>query len=394
MPGSRPRTTSISNFSSRYRGFLDRARGVTPARPEGVRARLWSKIRSGKGGRWLLGAFANKRKVDEALSPRKNIESATSFIVEHVHRVRQPLVLISQVERSGGSLLSQLFDGHPQIFAHPHEVKLGYPSDETWVPLDPKLGARKNFLMLFEHKNAMRMRFGYTKGERDPNRHPYFFFPGVQYRVFQHLFETHPPAGQRDILNHYFTSYFNAWLNYSGLEEDKRWITAFAPRLANYENNVTCLFENYPDGRLIQIIRDPKSWYASARNHRGEKSRRLSIQSIMRMWIVSAKAMLRNKVNYPNRVIVLKFEDLIQRTNRTMEMLAAELQIEFDPRLTQPTHNGGLMRANSSFAVESAGVIERPALREEYLNEEERGYIEQRAGRLYLTICDIAGIGK
>ena len=28
--------------------------------------------------------------------------------------VREPLVLISQVQRSGGTLLSQLFDGHPE----------------------------------------------------------------------------------------------------------------------------------------------------------------------------------------------------------------------------------------------------------------------------------------
>jgi len=28
--------------------------------------------------------------------------------------VREPLVLISQIQRSGGSLLSQLFDGHPE----------------------------------------------------------------------------------------------------------------------------------------------------------------------------------------------------------------------------------------------------------------------------------------
>ena len=29
--------------------------------------------------------------------------------------VNVPLVLISQVQRSGGTLLSQLFDGHPEV---------------------------------------------------------------------------------------------------------------------------------------------------------------------------------------------------------------------------------------------------------------------------------------
>ena len=36
--------------------------------------------------------------------------------------VHQPLILISEVQRSGGTLLSQLFDGHPQCFSHPEEI--------------------------------------------------------------------------------------------------------------------------------------------------------------------------------------------------------------------------------------------------------------------------------
>ena len=34
--------------------------------------------------------------------------------LDHVVPVREPLVLISQIQRSGGTLLSQLFDGHPE----------------------------------------------------------------------------------------------------------------------------------------------------------------------------------------------------------------------------------------------------------------------------------------
>jgi hypothetical protein len=50
---------------------------------------------------------------------RSGLKSATPITV--------PLALISQIQRSGGSLLSQLFDGHPEIYAHPDELKIGYP---------------------------------------------------------------------------------------------------------------------------------------------------------------------------------------------------------------------------------------------------------------------------
>lgn len=40
----------------------------------------------------------------------------------------QPLILISQIQRSGGTLLSQLFDGHPELYSNPAEITWGYPT--------------------------------------------------------------------------------------------------------------------------------------------------------------------------------------------------------------------------------------------------------------------------
>ena len=40
--------------------------------------------------------------------------------LEHIQPVTVPLALISQIQRSGGSLFSQLLDGHPELDAHPH----------------------------------------------------------------------------------------------------------------------------------------------------------------------------------------------------------------------------------------------------------------------------------
>ena len=45
---------------------------------------------------------------------------------DHVVRVREPMVLVSQIQRSGGTLLSRLFDGHPECHAHPYELKIGH----------------------------------------------------------------------------------------------------------------------------------------------------------------------------------------------------------------------------------------------------------------------------
>ena len=72
----------------------------------------------------------------ERLTEHEEYEALTELRSNHLVPVREPLVLISQIQRSGGTLLSQLFDGHPELHAHPSELKIGRPKFWHWPPLD------------------------------------------------------------------------------------------------------------------------------------------------------------------------------------------------------------------------------------------------------------------
>jgi hypothetical protein len=213
----------------------------------------------------LLDKREFKRTAGRAMAGRvANLDDLEAFITANPVRLRTPLVLVSQVQRSGGTLLSQLFDNHPQLAAHPDELKIGYLAGGGWPLLDPALGPARNFELLFEVKIVGMMKRGFNKGYRDLARHRFFIIPRLQYSLFKHLFTTEPPQNAREILDLFFTSYFNAWLNYRGDLREKRWITAFAPRFADKAANVAGLFGSYPDGRLIHVLRDPKNWFPSA----------------------------------------------------------------------------------------------------------------------------------
>ena len=88
----------------------------------------------------------------------------------HLVEVREPLALISQVQRSGGSLLSQLFDGHPEIHAHPHELHTGYPKKHTWPPLVLDDGPAEWFRLLSEPPAERAFREGYQKQPKGHER--------------------------------------------------------------------------------------------------------------------------------------------------------------------------------------------------------------------------------
>jgi hypothetical protein len=77
--------------------------------------------------------------------------------------VDQPLVLVSQVQRSGGTLMSQLFDGHPQCFAHPHELYIGKPEKWDYPDLNLTASPETWIEQLYEKPTLKHFRSGYQK---------------------------------------------------------------------------------------------------------------------------------------------------------------------------------------------------------------------------------------
>lgn len=343
-------------------------------------------IARGAAGR--LRTYVHSRFMTRVLAGRAaNLDDVAGFMANYAVPLHLPLVLISQVQRSGGTLLSQLFDAHPALAAYPHELKLGFANSNFWPKLDPARGADENFRMMYDANLARLVRRGFMKGEANAERKPFLIMPQVQFDLFRHLWAQGAPKSPRQILDYFFTAFFNGWLNYQGDLAEKRWITAFAPRLAIDEGNAAAFFECYPDGRLIQIIRDPRTWYASLKNHLKTGASRHDPARAMRKWIRSAESMVRNRERYGDRVIILSFEDLVGRTDATLRAIARELAVEYDQTLLEPTFNGQTMKANSSFPVEQVGLIAAPLERAGLLSADEQQLIEREGRSLYDSLA-------
>ena len=308
--------------------------------------------------------------------------------LEHLVRVTQPLVLVSQVPRSGGTLLSQLFDGHPEIHAHPHELRNGRPTSRHWASVD-LARPEEWFELLFEPYAWKHARRGYKKpagvrpeGGRDVDVFPFLFLPGLQRRAFELVTAEVPPGSRRGVLDAYFTSYFNAWVDNQVLyAEPKRVVTAFAPDLHVKPPSLEGFFEDYPDGTLVSIVRDPRAWYASARSQKKQYS---TVERALKKWRRSTEATLAAREQRPDRVVVITYEALVRDTEATMRLVTERIGISMLPELVVPTFNGRPIRANSSETVPGYGV--RPERSESWrdrLDGETVARVEELAGDLY-----------
>jgi hypothetical protein len=287
-------------------------------------------------------------------------ELTRALVARHASMVdvEQPLVLISQVQRSGGTLLSSLFDGHPEVLVHPWELQIGKPTKYDWPRLDP--GDDPAVWLVTLEQPWLRPVFtsGYVKGRgrlaTEPG-HPLLLPPSFLERLMFSVTAARPPQTSREVLDRYFTAFFNAWLDLQGLwDEPKRWVVGFAPRLA-WAPNAERMRADYPDGRVICVLRDPRGWYASAAPHFG-RQRGFDAEEGLALWCRGANEMISLKEAYGADVFVLSYERLVTQPETVTRALCDWLGIAWSRSMLQPTFNRRPVVANSSFDDASPGI--------------------------------------
>lgn len=343
--------------------------------------------------------YYTRKKRQKRKKRRKALRESASHLkdlyrvyLENINPITAPLALISQIQRSGGSFLSQLFDGHPQIHAHPHELKIGHPKKHIWPKLDLNQDPEKWFEILFEDSVISLYKHGYRKDPTSDQTFPFIFLPSLQKKIFLKYLSSFESPTIRNVFDGYMTSYFGAWLNNQNFYGSKKLITAFTPRLSMIEENMECFFNIYPDGRLLSIVRDPKNWFPSAFRHNAKikRTKYLEIKTALNQWKECAQAMIRNKNKYGDKVCIIEFEDLINKLESVMRYLAGFLNIEFNPILLIPTFNEFPIAANTSFKSENPGIVEATLSRHETLTQSELEIIDQLTEDDYKSVLEEA----
>ena len=328
----------------------------------------------------------------ELLDELEEYEALCRIRLEHLVEVREPLVMISQVQRSGGTLMGQLFDGHPECHVDPYELKIGHPKKDNWPPLDL---ARPETWFPTLYFPGMSERLRRTERTRRPDAgrsiFPCLFLPRLQKAIFDARVAGRPIGAERDVLDCYFTAYFNAWLdNHNLYTGPKRAVVGFTPRLAMGEGNLEKFFAAYPDGKLISIVRDPRAWYVSAARYMPRHY--ADVETAMGLWAGSARSALGALERFGERVVVLTYEQLVTDTEATMRLICERVGLTMSPVVLEPTFNGLRIRANSSGEVERYGVLpERSTAYRDSLDPETTDRILALAGDLYERAANQAG---
>jgi len=111
--------------------------------------------------------------------------------------------------------------------------------------------------------------------------------------------------------------------------------------------------------RFVQLVRDPRSTLASLKEtYRTNGRARFDAAEHARAIGRSLRLAVENQSLLRHRYLVVRYEDLVERTDREVERVRRFLEIAPDASLLRPTAGGIAVRANSSFGAPVPGVID------------------------------------
>ncbi len=288
-------------------------------------------------------------------------------------------IFIGGINRSGGSLLARLFDGHEDVASYPLEV--GFPHDSrfyslfesyTGIPLTVPLYSGDDqgtdvfkLLDLPQKKTKVSLKWGKESADQVGVRKNYLekvFYGKVKtdfdFDKFVRLFNEYR-AGANTIAELYdarHKAYFEAWDN--GRHSKHAKVVIMHDSAGLYLTNIDRFFDSFKDSIFVTPVRDVMGYIASEKTRLARRyfgSRRFSypkfpnflvkgfrtydLDAQIRAWMtaITRTVLLQEKYGVQNRFVVYGNENLLNCPEKTMQGLCAKMGLEFRPILLEPT---------------------------------------------------------
>ncbi|HEY6451124.1 MAG TPA: sulfotransferase [Steroidobacteraceae bacterium] len=291
------------------------------------------------------------------------VELAATELSRGLEVAHRP-VFVCGVHRSGTTLVQGLLDGHPAVamlpsegtFLTSFERRLRRLPREHWLPF---LGCE----WLRRLANPIHQHPYWLLGRSATAHMPYVEFArilmawwAVAERRIGSATSLWPIVAVALAFAH-STGSFSA-------DSALQW---WAEKTPTNERYLSRLRVEFPDGKLIHVVRHPFAIYAShkqaARNSRAhlQHTRRILLDLNLSYRVAVAQARSHASDHY----LLVRYEDLVENPRRTSDRLAAFLHIEPLPILLHPTVAGLPALGNSSFAADprpgSVHAVARPS---------------------------------
>ncbi len=303
------------------------------------------------------------------------------------------LLMVSAMYENGGNAVHRLLDGHPQMFVYPFESQLGtklvvdhlasvFPVKYRW-PVFPLEGSPiADFRAIIDEECKVRARTPHVSKFR---HFPFDLDDDERGVIYEDVVRGAGRSRGGNVAA-FFRATFRAWKDRKATGGETTYV-GYSPIVVVDGDKILA---DFPQAHVLHVVRNPWSAYA-------DHLRRpvpLPLPAYFFGWTLCQRYALLFRERFPERVHIVRFEDIADDPRRTLGQLCKTLGLEATDSLATASWNGrplpeifpwGTIRTASAAANQAAADELTEAQREEvslhaqpYL--EPFGYDRRRGG--------------
>lgn len=299
------------------------------------------------------------------------------------------ILFLSAMYENGGNTTHRFLDGHPRMFVYPFESQLGtrmvndpltsmFPVKYRWPVFDLAASPESDYHAIIDEECKVRARTPGVSKFRDT---PFELSDDERKTAYlRHIAK----SGRSRAANveAFFRSTFEVWKDYRRSGSENVYV-GYSPILVVDAEKI---FAEIPGAHVLHVVRNPWSAYADTK----KRPVPLPLASYLLGWVVNQYHALSIREHYPERMHILRFEDLVEGPRNALGGICEALGVDAGPSLEKPSFNGRPLEQ-----VYPWGTIRAPSLEANRntaleLDDEERDDVRRRA-RPFLELLDYQG---
>ena len=300
--------------------------------------------------------------------------------------------MLSAMYENGGNTIHRFLDGHPQMFVYPFESQLGsrlvrdhlssmYPVKYRWPVFALDATPEQDYATIIDEECKVRTR----SPQVSKFRHMPFDLSDDERRIIYVNLVLSAGRTRGNNVAAFFKATFEAWKDYKQTGEQTVYV-GYSPIIIVDADKILC---DFPQAHVLHVVRNPWSAFADTK----KRPSPLSLNHYMLGWTMNQYYALHFQTKYPDRVHVIRIEDVMTDAYANLSVLCMNLGVEPADSLRKPTWNGiELEEIYPWGTLRKATLAENQATSKE-LTDQERAEIRAYAWQ-YLETFDYKNICK
>lgn len=249
------------------------------------------------------------------------------------------LLMISAMYENGGNTTQRLLDGHPELFSYPFESQLGtrfvndrftslFPNKYRWpvFPLDDTCD--RDYETIIDEECKARIKTPQSSKFRDVA----IDLDDVRRKAaFLRAMDSGPRTRAR-LVEAFFRATAEAWLDACRSGRERVYV-GYSPIVAV---DAEPILTDLPSAHVLHVVRNPWSAYADTK----KRAVPLSMDHYLSGWCVTQLQALAARERFPDRVHMIRYEDLIIDPVTALAGPLAAIGVGASPAIARPSWNG------------------------------------------------------